>query len=153
MRISDRHGKRPRNIRPHANTNGEEGFTLMETCIALVLLLIVSLGVVSLFTYAVKFNSGANERAVAQAIAQHQMEQLRKLSFDQVVAATVTVTNQGHDYTVTTTVCTTTTCGGSDTLKVITVQVTPLSTDTPWVTPPITLTTRRSAADAGPYLL
>lgn len=60
---------------------GEQGFTLLETVIALVLLLIVSLGAASLFSFSVYNNSGGSDRAVALATAQQALEILRTAPF------------------------------------------------------------------------
>ena len=60
---------------------GEQGFTLLETVIALVLLLIVALGAASLFSFSVYNNSGGSDRAVALATAQQALEILRTAPF------------------------------------------------------------------------
>lgn len=59
----------------------ERGFTLIETSIALVIMMIVAMGAASLFVYSISNNSGGNDRAVAIALAQQQMETLRNASF------------------------------------------------------------------------
>lgn len=61
--------------------NPEAGFTLIETTIALVLMLIVALGSASLFSFSIYNNSGGSDRAAALAIAQQAMESLRSLEF------------------------------------------------------------------------
>ena len=60
---------------------GQQGFTLLESAIALVILMIIGLGIASLFTYAIKANSGADDRELAMAIAQKRMEWLRTIPF------------------------------------------------------------------------
>ena len=60
---------------------GEQGFTLIETVIAMVLLLIVALGAASLFSFSVYNNSGGSDRAVALATAQQALEILRTAPF------------------------------------------------------------------------
>jgi Tfp pilus assembly protein PilV len=62
--------------------SNEAGFTLMETTIALVLLLIVGLGAASLFSYSIYNNSAGSDRATALAVAQQAMEQLRNADFN-----------------------------------------------------------------------
>ncbi|MFN2532048.1 MAG: hypothetical protein ABR555_12195 [Pyrinomonadaceae bacterium] len=57
------------------------GFTLMETAIALVLMMVVGLGAASLFAYSANTNSEANDRELAMAIAQKRMEWLRNMPF------------------------------------------------------------------------
>ena len=52
---------------PHV---AELGFTLIETSIAMVIMMVAGLGVISLFTYSIGYNSGGNDRAVAISIAE-----------------------------------------------------------------------------------
>lgn len=59
----------------------ENGFTLLETAISLVIMMIVGLGAASLFAYATRNNTGANDRELAVAIAQQRLEWLRNMSF------------------------------------------------------------------------
>src|SRR5713226_7069957 len=112
-------------------SDNEQGFTLLETSIALVIMMVVTLATGSLFVYAINYNSGSGDRSAALAIAQQRMERLRKSSFSDTVlttpSTTETVTNVGRQYAVVTTICSTSACGGSDALKLITVQVTPKS--------------------------
>ncbi len=61
-----------KNCRAVAN---EHGFTLIETAVAMMIMMIAGLGVLSLFTYSIDYNSGGNDRAVAISIAQQQIEQ------------------------------------------------------------------------------
>lgn len=135
----------------------EQGFTLIETTIAMVLMMIAALGVASLFTYSITYNSGGNDRAVAISIAQQHIEQLRSVSFTDpilnVTAATVvspdTVSN-GRTYRVTRTVTgSNNNVSGNPTLKTITIQVNPLSPG--WAGFPVILRTIRSAASTGAY--
>ena len=109
-------------------SDSERGFTLVETSIAMVIMLVAALGVASLFTYSIKYNSGGNDRAVAISIAQQQIEQLRNVPFTDpilnVSAATVlapdTVSN-GRTYRVTRTVTgSNNNVSGNPTLKTIT---------------------------------
>src|SRR5256885_13096915 len=102
------------------NCSQQQGFTLLEASIALVVLMIIGLGVASLFTYAIKANSSAGDRELAMAIAQKRMEWLRTIPFTtqtrhlaysfpngglEVTSAggvTETVTNAGRSYVVNT---------------------------------------------------
>src|SRR5438477_7412302 len=59
----------------------ERGFTLIETSIALVIMMVAGLGVVSLFVYSIGYNSGGTDRAIAISVAQQQIEQLRSVPF------------------------------------------------------------------------
>jgi Tfp pilus assembly protein PilV len=130
----------------------DEGFTLIETSIAMVIMMVAALGVVSLFTYAIGYNSGGNDRAVAITIAQQQLEQLRTVPFTDSVlnttAATGTVLtpntiSNGRSYRVTKTVTgANNDVNGNPTLKTITIQVNPLSPG--WAGFPVVLRTMRT---------
>ena len=135
----------------------ERGFTLIETSIAMVIMMVAGLGVVSLFVYSISNNSGGNDRAVAISIAQQQVEQLRSVPFTDsilnVSAATVltpdTVSN-GRTYRVTKTVTgSNNDNSGNPTLKTITIQVDPTSPG--WAGFPVILRTARSATTKGTH--
>jgi Tfp pilus assembly protein PilV len=130
----------------------EGGFTLIETSIAMVIMMVAALGVVSLFTYAIGYNSGGNDRAVAISVAQQQLEQLRSVSFTDSLLNTTsasgtvitpdTVSN-GRTYRITKTVIgANNDVNGNPTLKTITVQVNPLSRG--WAGFPVILRTMRT---------
>ena len=98
------------------------GFTLIETCIAMVILMIVACGVLPLGVYALKYNSAAAIRAGAVTAAQRKLEQLRASSFTSCTSSSeVTIgPTDSQTYTVDVTVTDVTT-----TLKNITITVTP----------------------------
>jgi Tfp pilus assembly protein PilV len=107
------------------------GFTILETCIAMLIMFIAVLGSVSLFAYSIQNNSGANDRELAMAVAQKQMEQLRDVNFtDTTLNATgpidTTLTRAGRPYRVTTRIEDSNTVNGFPTVKTITIQVNPL---------------------------
>ncbi len=143
--------KKQKDIR---QSEGEQGLTLLETAIALCVMMIMTLATGSLFVYAVNFNSGSADRSAALAIAQQRIERLRRTSFNDSIlttpSTTETVTNAGRQYTVVTTICTTSDCGGSATLKVISVQVTPQNPNQ-WATIPVVVTSQRAVPAVGPY--
>ncbi|HYW70460.1 MAG TPA: type II secretion system protein [Pyrinomonadaceae bacterium] len=132
----------------------EEGFTLLETSIALIVMMVVTLATGQLFVYSVNYNSGSGDRSAALAIAQQRIERLRRTPYDDdllsTASTTETVTNAGRSYTVVTAVCWDSTCGGSDSLKVISVSVTPVSTNQ-WANTPSTISTDRAAPSVGLY--
>jgi len=134
---------------------GEQGFTLMETTVALVVMMVIGLAVASLFVYAIKFNTGGSDRTLSLAIAQQRMERLRKTPFTDTVftagSTTETVVSAGRSYTVVTTICNTSSCGGSDTLKLVTVQVTPAYTSDNWASTPVTVTSLRATPATGSF--
>lgn len=135
---------------------GERGFTLIETVVSLVIMMVVGLGAASLFMYAVRNNSGAADRAVAIAIAQQRMERLRNVNFDDTSlnagTTNTTVTSAGRGYRVQTIICATAACGGSATLKRITVQVTPTSAGSVWASNSVTIISLRSTPTGGQYV-
>jgi len=132
----------------------QRGFTLLETSIALCIMLVVTLATGSLFVYAVNYNSGAADRSAALAIAQQRLERMRKASFSDALLTTPstseTVLNAGRQYAVQITVCSTSDCGGSTTLKLITVSVSPQAA-TQWANGAVTITSQRAMPGTGSY--
>lgn len=131
---------------------GERGFTLIEVVIALVILMIVSIGVVPLFFYSITNNSGANDRAITLAVAQRELEKLRDTPFASIATTnatgtTSTVTSAGRSYTVVSVVCGDATCdpNSSATLRTIRMTVTPQGAGPGWVRTPVTVVTQRSS--------
>lgn len=159
---------------PLRRTAGSQsGFTLLEAAIALVILMVIGLGIASLFTYSISANSKADDRELAMAIAQKRMEWLRTIAFttqtrsvaysypDGGLAATATagvsetVTNAGRSYTVNTTISDLNFVPagqpdeGACTLKRIQVSVTPATATTNFET--VTVYTLRSTQVTGSY--
>jgi len=60
---------------------GERGFTLAETAVAFLIMMIVLLGVASVFAYAVYNNTSGADRTQTLALAQQSMETLRSYKF------------------------------------------------------------------------
>lgn len=151
--ISSKLKRRGGSTRQRGDT--ERGFTLVETSIALVILMVAGLGVASLFTYSIRYNSGGNDRALALSIAQQHIEQLRSVPFTDsilnVSAATVLAPDtesNGRTYRVTKTVTgSNNNASGNPTLKTITIRVDPLSSG--WAGFPVILRTMRSAKTTG----
>ena len=67
---------------------GERGFTILETVIAMIVMMTVGLGASALFLYSISNNSAATARSQALAIAQQEMERLRSVDFDDPLLAT-----------------------------------------------------------------
>ncbi len=121
-----------RNTKRDSAKHGEKGFSLLETAIASVVMMVVGLGAAGGFTFAIRYNSGAADRAAGMAIAQTTLEKLRMVSFtdSSLTAGTTTATvsdSAGRAYIVTTTI-TNTVVNSKITLKKIAVQVVPVST-------------------------
>jgi len=105
--------------------DSESGFSLMEIMVAIPIMAIVSLGTLSLFTYAMRYNAGGNSRALAIGVAQQQLEELRSVAFtDSSLTATTdtktTVVAERHQFTVDKTIT-----DNSDGSKTVTIKVTP----------------------------
>jgi prepilin-type N-terminal cleavage/methylation domain-containing protein len=62
-------------------TKSEDGFSLIEVIIAMIILLVALLGVFLTFTYAVNYNAGNNSRSQALSILQQEVELLRSAKF------------------------------------------------------------------------
>src|SRR4029453_382448 len=88
----------------HKSTNGERGFTLIETTIASLVMLVAALACSSLFVFSIQNNVGGGERALAMAVAQQQMEQIRSVDYEDSTlndcTTTSTVTSGERNYTV-----------------------------------------------------
>ena len=139
-----------------------KGFTLLETTIALLLLMIVSLGSMSLFSFSIYNNSAAGDRATCLAIAQEALETLRTAQFDPsatsslLAGGTTTQTNiarSGRLFTLTKTIDDNPATAAVDvnttsTLKRITVTVTSQRSTQGWTAAgSVTLMTQRTQAE------
>ena len=129
------------------------GFTLLETAVAMVVMMIGGLGIAAVFAYAIKNNNGSRDRAIAIAVAQQEIERLRSLSFnDAALAATptlitpVTVTNGGRTFSMRTTIVNTT-----PSLKTIQIRVTPLGNADQWASRSVQISIQRAAFTLGAY--
>lgn len=143
---------------------GEAGFTLFETTIALVVMMIAALGAASVFSYSINYNSGGSDRLVALAIAQEQLERIRSGQFNSTTTDTILnggtlvqggLVRNGKRYVLTTTIDDDPTTLGTDviattSLKRITVAVAPESVSPGWslnAGARITLITQRARSD------
>jgi Tfp pilus assembly protein PilV len=139
------------------NRKGERGFTLVETSISMVVMMVAGLAVSSLFVFSMQNNVGGNERALAMAVAQQQLEQLRSVTFEDSTmnagTTTSTITNGDHNYTVVKTITNETNPNGSDKqLRKITITVTPLAGSRgEWTRTPVTLVSLRSTIASGSF--
>jgi Tfp pilus assembly protein PilV len=144
-----------RESKPDLKIENSQGFSLLETSIALVIMMVVTLGTASLYVYVTNYNAGSADRAASLAIAQQKMERLRRTNFadGDLTPGTTTenVTYSSHHYTMVTTICGTSDCGGSSVRKLITVQVTPQGSKA-WMNTPITLVSERATGELGSYI-
>src|SRR5919112_1913976 len=95
------------------------GFTLIETTIAMLVIMVALLGLASLFVYGIGYNSAAHVRTMAMALAQQRMEALRGGPFDEVVPSNEPdVDSAGYHFAVSTAVAT------SGNMRKVTITVT-----------------------------
>jgi Tfp pilus assembly protein PilV len=141
--------------------HGQQGFTLMETAVSLLVMMVVGLGAASLFVFALGTNTRARDRELSMAVAQQQMERLRNTRFKNLNTtltatggANKTVTSAGRSYSVVTTIADTVV--GDSTQKTITIQVRPMGgvnnaglTEIQRIFGGVTLITQRSTSALG----
>ena len=139
------------------NQQNERGFTLIETSISMVVMMVAGLAVSSLFVFSTQNNVGGNERALAMAVAQQQMEQLRSQTFDNTNLNAATTTSTVHtgdrDYTVVKAITDEVNPNNSvKKLRKITVTVTPVGgSRATWTRSSVTLVAFRSTVATGPF--
>ena len=135
---------------------GQQGFTLMETSIAMVVMMVGALGIASLFVFSTQNNIGGSERALAMAVAQQQLEQIRSVTYEDTTLNVGTVTSivrsAERNYNVARTVAQETNDDGSPKqLKRITITVTPQAGGPNWLSTPVVLVSLRSTLVTGSY--
>jgi Tfp pilus assembly protein PilV len=139
------------------NRKNERGFTLVETTISMVVMMVAGLAVASLFVFSTQNNVGGNERALAMAVAQQQMEQLRSVNFDSTLlnagTTTSTIRSSDRDYTVVKAI--TDEINPNNTVKQlrrITITVTPIGGGRAnWTRTPVILVALRSTIATGSF--
>jgi len=140
---------------------GEGGFTLIEICISLVIMMIAGLGVVTVFAFAVTYNQGAGDRARAYAVAQRKVEIVRSTAYADLTAAlaaehTDTVEDGETEidfrrFDVTMTIEDALVIDGTPRRKTITVTVTPQAlSEARWSSGTVSLVTQRASNEMGP---
>jgi Tfp pilus assembly protein PilV len=139
---------------------GERGFTLIETTIALLIMMIVMLGVASVFAFSVSNNSNGADRAQTLAVAQQTLETLRNAQYSSFAtdpilnAGKITQdvyrgqgSNTGRQYRIVSEIKD----NPSQTLKTISVSVTPITAGPAWAGvsswATVTIMTQRSKTD------
>jgi Tfp pilus assembly protein PilV len=136
-----------------AKNEQQKGFTLIETAMALLVMMIGGLGICAVFAYAIKNNTGSRDRAAALAVAQQQMETYRTMNFtDAGMNATSTdpqpviVTSADRTYAVRTVITDTTAS-----MKTIQIQVTPQLSSASWSNSSVQIMSQRSTFALGAY--
>ncbi len=138
--------------------NGQGGFTLLETSIAMVVMMVGALACSSLFVFSINNNVGGSERALSMAVAQQQLEQLRSVTYEDSTlnagTTNLTVNTGGRTYNVQRVVANETNSDASlKQLKKITITVTPQAAGPNWTRSPVVLVSYRSTLSSGSYLV
>ena len=138
--------------------NGEGGFTLIETSIAMVVMMVAALACSSLFVFSIQNNVGGSERALAMAVAQQQLEQIRSVTYEDSTlnagTTNVTVNTGGRTYNVQRVVADDlNTDNSTKKLKRVTITVTPQAAGPNWTRTPVVLVSYRSTLASGSYLV
>lgn len=138
--------------------NGEAGFTLLETAIAFVVMMVGALACSSLFVFSIQNNVGGSERAMSMGVAQQQLEQIRSVKYEDATLAAgttnFTVNTGGRTYNVQREVVDQTNSNNTPkNLKTITITVTPQAAGPNWTRTPVVLVSYRSTLAAGSYLV
>lgn len=136
--------------------NGEGGFTLLETSIAMVVMMVGALAMSSLFVFSVQNNVGGSERALSMAVAQQQLEQIRSVTYEDTMltagTTNFTVNTGGRTYSVQRDVANETNSNNTPKeLKRITITVTPQAAGPNWTRTPVVLVSYRSTIAKGSY--
>lgn len=142
---------------PRNPVGDSRGFTLIETCIALLLLMTIGVGVTSTILFAMASNRGASNRAHANAVAQRQAEYLQNVPFIGLEAAVTasggaakTVAVDDRSFTVTTTLTYLPTAA-APTLKTVAIEVRPLGATGEWLNSPVRIRFQRTTQTVGAY--
>lgn len=138
--------------------NGEGGFTLIETSIAMVVMMVAALACSSLFIFSIQNNVGGSERALSMAVAQQQLEQIRSVAYEDSTldagTTNVTVNTGGRTYAVQRVVADDlNTDNSTKRLKRVTITVTPQAAGPNWTRTPVVLVSYRSSLASGSYLV
>ena len=155
--MNDKSYKKSSAVQQDEALKSERGFTLIETSIALVVLMVGALAMASLFVYAIQNNVGGGDRALAMAVAQQHLEQIRSVNFNDATLTVGTTTlpsvsSGGRNYTVERTVANETNSDGSfKDLKKITITVTPHGGGPTWIRSSVVIASQRSTMSTGAY--
>ena len=138
--------------------NGESGFTLIETSIAMVVMMVAALACSSLFVFSINNNVGGSERALSMAVAQQQLEQIRSVTYEDSTlnngTTNVTVNTGGRTYNVQRVIADDLNSDNTTKkMKRITVTVTPQAAGPNWTRTPVVLVSYRSTLASGSYLV
>ncbi len=132
----------------------QSGFTLLETAIAMVVMMVGGLGIAAVFAYAIKNNNGSRDRAIAIAVAQQELERLRAVPFNDaaltatsVLGTPTTVSNGGRTFAMRTIILNTT-----PSMKTIQIRVTPIGNSDAWASRTVQISMERAAFTLGAFV-
>jgi Tfp pilus assembly protein PilV len=125
-----------RNKTARNDKQDQRGFTLVETCISMVVMMVAGLAVSSLFVFSLQNNVGGGDRALAMGVAQQQLERLRSVAYEDTTLALETNNDNS-----------------SKQLKRITIVVTPTEGAPAWTRSAVTLVSLRSSLASGSYAI
>lgn len=136
--------------------NGQGGFTLIETSISMLVMMVGALACSSLFVFSMQNNVGGSERALSMAVAQQQLEQIRSVSYEDatlnVGTTNFSVNSGGRTYNVRREVAAETNSDNTPKgLKKITITVTSQAAGPNWTRTPVVLVSYRSTLASGSY--
>jgi type II secretory pathway pseudopilin PulG len=95
--MSNSNQKQDRKTVQLKQSTGVEGFSLLECVIALVVLMVMSLGVVSVFDFSVKYGQSGRKRFAALLLAEQRSEDVRYIPFKDLTAGAVTLPSVVYD--------------------------------------------------------
>ncbi len=149
---------RTKTARHPKQDKGQRGFTLIETSISMVVMMVAGLAVSSLFAFSLQNNVGGSDRALAMGVAQQQLEQLRSVTFEDATlnigTTTSTVISGERSYSVEKTIANETNDDNSlKQLKKITITVTPTAGTPTWTRSSVVLVSFRSTLVSGSYAI
>jgi Tfp pilus assembly protein PilV len=75
---------------PGPAPGGAAGFTIIETVVALCIMMVVGFGSISLFLFSANYNAGASDRARSLALAQQRMEEYRAMPYSGIAVRDTT---------------------------------------------------------------
>lgn len=144
------------NTSKNKTNKNEGGFSLFETTVASLVMMVGALAVSSLFLFSTQNNIGGADRALAMAVAQQQLEQIRSVSFEDVTlnagTTTTAVRSGDRNYTVLKVVADEVNPNGTlKQMKRISIRVTPNMGGPSWTRTPVELVTLRSTLATGSF--
>ena len=147
-----------RNKTARNDKQDQRGFTLVETCISMVVMMVAGLAVSSLFVFSLQNNVGGGDRALAMGVAQQQLEQIRSVTYEDSTlnagTTNVSVNTGGRTYSVQRVVADDLNSDNTTkNLKRITITVTPQAAGPNWTRTPVVLVSYRSTLASGSYLV